>query len=119
MRQAELSLLDDRQQRANRDTIVVTTDCGGDGRFGDAQRRNRCIPSGSQRSASQLRVANEDLRSQEADKPEAHLQAILATVPDAMVVIDERGDDPILQRDRGAPLRISPQARFKGAMSAC
>jgi two-component system sensor kinase FixL len=40
----------------------------------------------SQRSASQLRIANEELAISHA-----HLQSILETVPDAMVVIDERG----------------------------
>jgi two-component system sensor kinase FixL len=46
-----------------------------------------------QRTMNQLRTANEGLtRSQESlrDK-EAHLQAILATVPDAMVIIDSKG----------------------------
>jgi PAS domain S-box-containing protein len=45
------------------------------------------------RTISQLRAANDDLtKSHEALRNrEAHLQAILATVPDAMVVIDSEG----------------------------
>ena len=41
----------------------------------------------------QLRSANDELARSQADLKgrEAHLEAILATVPDAMIVIDERG----------------------------
>jgi two-component system sensor kinase FixL len=40
----------------------------------------------NQRSASQLRIAHEELAISHA-----HMRSILETVPDAMVVIDERG----------------------------
>jgi two-component system, LuxR family, sensor kinase FixL len=42
---------------------------------------------------NQLRSANDELAISQADLKgrEAHLEAILATVPDAMIVIDERG----------------------------
>ena len=49
-----------------------------------------------------LRTANDQLaRSRdELEEREAHLEAILATVPDAMVVIDEQGRHSIVQQRR-------------------
>ena len=46
-----------------------------------------------QASIAQLRAANDELArsQQELRSREAHLQAIVATVPDAMVLIDDRG----------------------------
>ena len=38
---------------------------------------------------------------------EAHLRSILATVPDAMVVIDEQGTHPLVQRGRREDVRLS------------
>ncbi len=37
---------------------------------------------------------------------EAHLQSILDTIPDAMVVIDERGTDAVVQHGGGASVRL-------------
>jgi two-component system sensor kinase FixL len=85
-RQAELALLADRQRRASRDTIAATLIaalmavlamvCAAMGAF---FLRN-------QRSARELRVANEQLALSHA-----HLRSVLATVPDAMIIIDEGG----------------------------
>ena len=44
-RQAELALLGERQQRAERDTIAGDGDCSGDGRSGNARCRDGGIPS--------------------------------------------------------------------------
>jgi len=85
-RQAERALLADRQRRASRDTIAATLIaalmavlamiCAATGAF---FLRN-------QRSARELRVANEQLALSHA-----HLRSVLATVPDAMIIIDEGG----------------------------
>ena len=85
-RQAELTLLADRQRRASRDTIAATLIaalmavlamiCAATGAF---FLRN-------QRSARELRVANEQLALSHA-----HLRSVLATVPDAMIIIDDGG----------------------------
>jgi two-component system, LuxR family, sensor kinase FixL len=86
----ELSLLEERQRAAD-STVVAAT-------FLAVGLALLCAAVGAyslqrQRSIRQLRDANEELeRSQEGlHRREAHLQSILATVPDAMVVIDEGG----------------------------
>ena len=85
-RQAELALLGERQQRANRDTIVATLIAAVMAVLAMLSAAMGAFLLRNQRSASQLRVANEELAISHA-----HMRSILETVPDAMVVIDERG----------------------------
>ena len=100
-RQSELDLLGERQQRANRDTVVATLIAAVMAVLAMLSSAVGAFLLRNQRSASQLRVANEELAISHA-----HLQSILETVPDAMVVIDERGTIQSFPRNRGAPLRI-------------
>ena len=85
-RQAELALLGDRQQRANRDTIVATLIAAVMAVLAMLSAAMGAFLLKNQRSARQLRVAHEELAISHA-----HVRSILETVPDAMVVIDERG----------------------------
>ena len=85
-RQAELALLGERQQRANRDTIVATLIAAVMAVLAMLSAAMGAFLLRNQRSASQLRVANEELAISHA-----HMRSILETVPDAMVVIDEKG----------------------------
>ena len=85
-RQSELALLGERQQRANRDTIVATLIAAAMAVLAMLSAAMGAFLLRNQRSASQLRVANEELAISHA-----HMRSILETVPDAMVVIDERG----------------------------
>jgi two-component system, LuxR family, sensor kinase FixL len=85
-RQSEVALLGERQQRADRDTIVATLIAAAMAVLAMLSAAMGAFLFRDQRSASQLRVANEQLALSHA-----HLRSILETVPDAMVVIDERG----------------------------
>ena len=85
-RQNELALLEQRQRRADDNGTLLTLVAGA-----TASLAVLCIIIGAfslrdQRSARQLRVANEELALSHA-----HLQSVLETVPDAMIVIGERG----------------------------
>ena len=93
MRRVELSLLDERQQSVDRVAILATIIAAAMGVLALLSAAIGAFLLERQRTVSQLRAANEDLtRSQDGlISREAHLQAILATVPDAMVVIDDRG----------------------------
>jgi two-component system sensor kinase FixL len=85
-RQSEVALLGERQERADRDTIVATLIAAAMAVLAMLSAAMGAFLFRDQRSASQLRVANEQLALSHA-----HLRSILETVPDAMVVIDERG----------------------------
>lgn len=94
LRQTEFSLLEERQQNANRSAVLSTF-------FAIALSILALLSAAigiflleHQRTISQLRSTNEELTKSRDDltSREAHLQAILATVPDAMVIIDERGN---------------------------
>ena len=85
-RQTELGLLGGRQQRANRDAVVATLIAAVMAVLAMLSAAVGAFLLRNQRSASQLRIANEALAVSHA-----HLQSILETAPDAMVVIDERG----------------------------
>jgi two-component system sensor kinase FixL len=85
-RQAEVNLLGERQQRASRETVVATLIAAVMVVLAMLSATMGAFLLRNQRSASQLRIANEELAISHA-----HLQSILETVPDAMVVIDERG----------------------------
>ena len=50
---------------------------------------------------------------------QGRLRSILETVPDAMIIIDERGPHPIVQRDRRAPVRLHGRRRSSAETSAC
>jgi PAS domain S-box-containing protein len=92
-RQAELSLLEERQRSADRVGVLATFIAAAMGLLGLLCAAIGAFFLERQRTVSQLRALNDELaRSHEVVKSrEAHLEAILATVPDAMVVIDERG----------------------------
>jgi CHASE3 domain sensor protein len=85
-RQAELALLDERQQRADRDTILATLIATAMAVLAMLSAALGAFLLKDQRAGRQLRVASEQLAI-----GHAHLRSILETVPDAMVVIDERG----------------------------
>jgi two-component system, LuxR family, sensor kinase FixL len=93
IRRAELTLLEDRQRTADASvttTTIITATLSILLVLGAAigafllERQN---------AMGDLRLANDQLAKSrdEVEEREAHLQAILATVPDAMVVISERG----------------------------
>jgi two-component system, LuxR family, sensor kinase FixL len=86
VRQAELNLLGERQQRTSRETNVATLIAAVMAVLAMLSAAMGAFLLRNQRSTSQLRIANEELATSHA-----HLQSILETVPDAMVVIDERG----------------------------
>ena len=85
-RQDELDLLGERQQRAGRETIVATLIAAVMAVLAILSAAMGAFLLRNQRSASQLRLANEELAISHA-----HLRSVLDTVPDAMVVIGERG----------------------------
>jgi two-component system sensor kinase FixL len=85
-RQSELALLGERQQRAEWDTVPATLIAAAMAVLAMLSAAMGAFLLRDRRSASQLRVANEQLALSHA-----HLRSILETVPDAMVVIDERG----------------------------
>jgi two-component system sensor kinase FixL len=85
-RQAELALLRERERRADRDATLATVIVAAMGVLAMLSAAIGAFLLKNQRSANRLRVANEELALSHA-----HLQSILETVPDAMVVIDERG----------------------------
>ena len=85
-RQTELALLGDRQQRAGREIIATTLIAAAMAVLAMLSAALGAFLLRNQRSASQLRLANEELAISHA-----HMRSILETVPDAMVIIDERG----------------------------
>ena len=93
IRQAELSLLEERQQTTDRVAVLATLFAAAMSVLALLSAAIGTFLLERHRTVSQLRAANEELtRSQDGLKSrEAHLEAILATVPDAMVVIDESG----------------------------
>jgi two-component system, LuxR family, sensor kinase FixL len=92
-RQAEFGLLEARQQTANRNAVLATFFAAGMTVLALLSSAFGAYFLERQRTISQLRAANEELtKSQEnLKRREAHLHSILATVPDAMVIIDEKG----------------------------
>jgi len=84
--QVELTLRSERQQRADRDTPGTTLIAALMAALAVLSAAMGAFLLKGQRSANQLRLANRELAISHA-----HLQSILETVPDAMVVIDERG----------------------------
>jgi len=85
-RQAELALLGERQQLAGRDTVATTLTAAVMAVLAMLSAALGAFLLRNQRSASQLRRANEELAISHA-----HMASVLETVPDAMVVIDEKG----------------------------
>jgi two-component system sensor kinase FixL len=93
IRQAELNLLEQRRRSADQ-RVTLTT-------FSAAALSVVAVLAAAiggfllerQSAIGELRAANEQLSRSRDDleEREAHLQAILATIPDALVVIDERG----------------------------
>ena len=57
--------------------------------------------------------------AREAAAREAHLTSILDTVPDAMIVIDERGIMQFVQLGGRAAVRLHRQRKRWAAMSGC
>jgi two-component system sensor kinase FixL len=93
LRQTELSLLEARQQNHQRVTLLATVITSALGVLALLSAAFGAYFLQRQRTMGQVHATNLQLSaSQEGLKSrEAHLQAILATVPDAMVIIDERG----------------------------
>ena len=93
LRQTEFTLLDERQRTADDVAILGTFISAAMGFLALLSAVVGAFLLERQRTISQLRAANTELtKSQEVLKNrEAHLEAILATVPDAMVIIDEHG----------------------------
>ncbi len=93
LRQAELDLLDERQRNVDRSAVLATVSTGA-----MVILALLCAAIGAyllerRRTVAQLEAANDELARSASDltNREAHLQAILDTVPDAMIIIDERG----------------------------
>jgi PAS domain S-box-containing protein len=85
-RQAELALLSDRQQLARRNATAATLIAAVMAVLAMLSAAMGAFLLRNQRSASQLRLANEELATSHA-----HMRSVLETVPDAMVIIDEKG----------------------------
>jgi len=93
LRQAELSLLGERQQGLDQVTVLTTVIAAALVTLALLSAAIGTYFLQRQRSIDHLRDANQQLSAsqEELRSREAHLQAVLATVPDAMVVIDEQG----------------------------
>jgi two-component system, LuxR family, sensor kinase FixL len=93
LRDAELTLLEERQRNVDRSAVLATISTGA-----MVILALLCAAIGAyllerRRTVAQMQVANEELARSASDlsNREAHLQAILDTVPDAMIIIDEHG----------------------------
>ena len=93
LRQVELVLLEQRQRIADASVTSTTISAAALSIFVVVGVAIGAFLLERQNAMGELRAANDQLsRSRdEVREREAHLEAILATVPDAMVVIDERG----------------------------
>jgi two-component system sensor kinase FixL len=85
-RQAELVLLEERQRRADDNGTLTTLIAAATAALAVLCAIMGAFSFRNQISARQLRVANNELAINHA-----HLRSILETVPDAMIVIGERG----------------------------
>ena len=94
LRQTEFSLLDRRQQDTNRSAVLSTFFAVALSIFALLSVAIGIFLLEHQRTIRALRSTNEELTRSRDDltSREAHLQAMLATVPDAMVIIDESGN---------------------------
>jgi two-component system sensor kinase FixL len=88
-----LDLLEERQRSVDRSAVLATVSTGA-----MVILALLCAAIGAyllerRRTVAQLQAANEELARSESGlrNREAHLQAVLDTVPDAMIIIDERG----------------------------
>jgi two-component system, LuxR family, sensor kinase FixL len=92
-RQVELSLLAERQQNADRAAVLSTFLAGATGILALLSAAVGAHLLQRQRNVGELRAANQELTRSQQDlkRREAHLESILATVPDAMVIIDDTG----------------------------
>lgn len=86
LRQTELSLLDDRQRTADRAARLVTFLAAVTGALALLSAAIGAFLLQRRRSVAELARSQSELVTREA-----HLEAILTTVPDAMIVIDEKG----------------------------
>lgn len=93
IRQAELALLEERQRQADESVKWTTLTTAALSILVVLGAAIGAFLLERQSAMGELRATNDQLaRSRdELEEREAHLKAILATVPDAMVVIDERG----------------------------
>ena len=93
LRQTELSLLEARQQNHQRVTLLASVITSALGVLALLSAAFGAFFLQRQRTMDQVHATNLQLAASqdELKSREAHLQAILATVPDAMVIIDERG----------------------------
>jgi len=86
LRQAELSLLGERQRTADRAALLVTFFAAVTGVLALLSAAIGAFLLQRQRSIVELTNSQADLKNREAQ-----LAAVLATVPDAMILIDENG----------------------------
>jgi two-component system sensor kinase FixL len=93
LREAETNLLGQRQASAARVAVLITFFASALGLSGLLSAAVGVYFLEHERTINQLRATNEHLtKSQQSLRDrEAHLQAVLATVPDAMVIIDSKG----------------------------
>lgn len=93
IRQAELTLLAERQRAADKSATATTISAAALSILTVLGAAFGALLLERQGAMGELRLAHDRLASSRADlqEREAHLAAVLATVPDAMVVIDERG----------------------------
>ena len=93
LRQTELSLLEARQQNHQRVTLLASVITSALGVLALLSAAFGAFFLQRQRTIDQVHATNLQLAASQDELKgrEAHLQAILATVPDAMVIIDERG----------------------------
>lgn len=105
LRRTELSLLDARQQNHQHVTLLVTVITGALVTLAVWSASFGAYFLQRQRTMDQLSAANQQLSASQDGlrSREAHLQAILATVPDAMVII---GEDGIIQSFSAAAQRL-------------
>lgn len=93
IRRAELTMLEERQRVADASVTSTTITAAAMSVLVVLGAAIGAFLLERQNAMADLRVANEQLAKSrdEVEEREAHLQAILSTVPDAMVIIDERG----------------------------
>jgi PAS domain S-box-containing protein len=93
LRGVELSLLEERQRAADRTVVAATFFAAAMGALALLCAAFGAYSLQRQRSIRQLQAANKELERSQEDlyRREAHLQSVLDTVPDAMVVIDDGG----------------------------
>jgi two-component system sensor kinase FixL len=110
IRQAELTLLGERQRIADERVTATTYTAAALSIFIVLGAAVGAFLLERQSALDELRASNNELATSRDDlrEREAHLQAILATIPDAMVVIDENGIIQSFSAAAGTMFGIEP-----------